>query len=517
MITKLLLPFLLLFFLLDGVGQITFNKLVKASQTIELSDIKQTNDDGFIIMGNSYFQNTSCPILIKTNAIGDTTWMQNYEVAGFYSDGNDLEVFNDGYLIAGTRVTGINSSTGYDCFLIRTDTAGEIIWTKIYYNSELSANGISITNTNDSGFIIKGFVWDSTHTYSKSKVIKLDSQGNREWDKTYDIKGNNSNVIQIDNNYFISTDNSLIKTNSIGEIEWIKEYDLPYSCSNCGWYKFYFSSISKVSDGFLIAGGYYLTEESSNSLIFKTDFDGNLIWGKSYSVDDFDGVTSINPANDGFILSVFDNAGGNWSSNSYVKIDFDGECQFFGGIVTSHYANKTDIIQTSDNGYAYVNTKTDFDAPPAVKCNFIKVDSNGVSNCKSVFNLNSDTVTVIGFIGNPIIIVSNTYSDSTVNIENFHSGGNIETYCFDLAVVELPNVSFEIFPNPFTSEAKIVFNVPQTNTKIQLLDVLGKELQSVSFSGTEFTIYRESLSASMYFLQITDASGKVLTKKIVLE
>lgn len=76
---------------------------------------------------------------------------------------------------------------------------------------------------------------------------------------------------------------------------------------------------------------------------------------------------------------------------------------------------------------------------------------------------------------------------------------------------------FEIFPNPFTSEAKIVFNVPQTNTKIQLLDVLGKELQSVSFSGTEFTIYRESLSASMYFVQIKDASGKVATRKIVLE
>ncbi len=91
------------------------------------------------------------------------------------------------------------------------------------------------------------------------------------------------------------------------------------------------------------------------------------------------------------------------------------------------------------------------------------------------------------------------------------------TDCFEYVYVELPPTTFEIFPNPFTSEAKIVFNVPQSNTKIQLLDVLGKELQSVSFSGTEFTIYRESLSASMYFVQITDASGKVLTKKIVLE
>jgi hypothetical protein len=91
------------------------------------------------------------------------------------------------------------------------------------------------------------------------------------------------------------------------------------------------------------------------------------------------------------------------------------------------------------------------------------------------------------------------------------------TDCFEYVYVELPPTTFEIFPNPFTSEAKIVFNVPQTNTKIQLLDVLGKELQSVSFSGTEYTIYRESLSASMYFVQITDPSGKIATKKIVLE
>jgi hypothetical protein len=95
----------------------------------------------------------------------------------------------------------------------------------------------------------------------------------------------------------------------------------------------------------------------------------------------------------------------------------------------------------------------------------------------------------------------------------------IETFCVNTVSLEENQLEngFEIFPNPFTSEAKIVFNIPQTNTKIQLLDVLGKEIQSVSFSGTEFTIYRESLSASMYFVQITDASGKVATRKIVLE
>jgi hypothetical protein len=95
----------------------------------------------------------------------------------------------------------------------------------------------------------------------------------------------------------------------------------------------------------------------------------------------------------------------------------------------------------------------------------------------------------------------------------------IETFCVNTVSLEENQLEngFEIFPNTFTSEAKIVFNIPQTNTKIQLLDVLGKELQSVSFSGKEYTIYRESLSASMYFVQITDARGKVATRKIVLE
>jgi hypothetical protein len=95
----------------------------------------------------------------------------------------------------------------------------------------------------------------------------------------------------------------------------------------------------------------------------------------------------------------------------------------------------------------------------------------------------------------------------------------IETFCVNTVSLEENQLEngFEIFPNPFTSETKIVFNVPQTNTKIQLLDVLGKELQSVSFSGMEYTLYRESLSASMYFVQITDQNNQSSIRKVILE
>ncbi len=690
---KLLLAFLLLFFTLDGVGQITFNKRISFSHGAILSDIKQTNDDGFAIVGNKYSQTSSGIILIKTDEIGDTSWIQNYFIPGFYSTASDFEVLEDGYLIAGTRRTTINNYNSYDCFLIRTDTLGQVIWSKIYTNASLSQDEVSLIKTNDNGFIIKGSVLNLTNNSKNIKIIKTDSLGNLEWDKTYEALengGNNSKVIQIDSNYFICTHKSLIKTNAAGEIEWIKDYDLPYGCATCNWInKFYFSSISKVDDGLLIGGGYYVDDENRNSLVLKTDFEGNIVWEKSYNMNANDGVIFINPANDGFVLGLYNNAGSNWSSRSFIKIDFNGECQFSGGIVTSHDSENCEMIQTSDNGYAYVNLETDFDIDPSYICNFWKINSNGRSNCKSTFNLNSDTITVIGFVGGQFDVIPNTFSQSAINVEMFREGGIVETFCLNdtnsnhssvlnetvcdssytlngqvynqsgtynqviqnyfgydstitlnltinnpttsalnetacesfslnnqtytqsgtyiqnlqnnggcdstitlnLTIININpaitnnsniltaqqagasyqwidcdldaiipgatnqtftpthvgeyavqimignctetsncvvvnNVTleenqlengFDIFPNPFTREAKIVFNMPQTNTTIRLLDILCKELQSVSFSGTEYTLYRESLSASMYFVQITDASGKVATRKIVLE
>lgn len=79
---------------------------------------------------------------------------------------------------------------------------------------------------------------------------------------------------------------------------------------------------------------------------------------------------------------------------------------------------------------------------------------------------------------------------------------------------ELENDNFKIYPNPFSTSTTLSFEDHQTNTNIIVLDALGKELMAINFSGTEMMIYNQKWNSGIYFIQITNQEGIVLTKKI---
>lgn len=74
-----------------------------------------------------------------------------------------------------------------------------------------------------------------------------------------------------------------------------------------------------------------------------------------------------------------------------------------------------------------------------------------------------------------------------------------------------------IAPNPFKNETQISFSDFQDNTKIKIFNLLGKEINTLAFSGTAVTIEKGVMSSGIYFVQITDKSNKVSTKKLVVE
>lgn len=81
------------------------------------------------------------------------------------------------------------------------------------------------------------------------------------------------------------------------------------------------------------------------------------------------------------------------------------------------------------------------------------------------------------------------------------------------------NNLFSVFiaPNPFTNQTLITFSKEQKNTLIKIIDMFGKEINSINFTGKQLTIEREAMSNGIYFLQITDRERNVVNKKIVLQ
>jgi hypothetical protein len=145
--------------------------------------------------------------VIKTDSVGNKLWDNVYggsdievgNVSNYYDKGfMVLADKNDDFILAGSSKSPVSGDISdscrgnYDIWLIKIDSAGHKIWDKRYGGSNIDYCH-HIINTNDNGYIIcgqvsspqGGDVSDSTKGGVDCWVVKLDSLGNKQWDKRY--------------------------------------------------------------------------------------------------------------------------------------------------------------------------------------------------------------------------------------------------------------------------------------------------------------------------------------------
>jgi hypothetical protein len=140
-----------------------------------------TSDGGYIIAGSSYVpgETDSYDIwLIKTDENGEKLWDKKFN--NDHTDGaSDVQETTDGGFI-------IIGRTGYDhpfsdIWLIKTDSNGEIVWDKVLDGFALDQRGMSIRQTVDGGFIILCEILFNNLFGFCPLIIKTDNEGNQEW------------------------------------------------------------------------------------------------------------------------------------------------------------------------------------------------------------------------------------------------------------------------------------------------------------------------------------------------
>ncbi len=135
---------------------------------------------------------TSSDINIIENHGGSEFWMieidssgnlLNESTFGGYNADLAFTIINadaDGYLLAGTSSSTdfdlLNSQNhgGEDCWLMKTDPAGNIIWSRAYGGSA-SDRALSVVQTNDGGYIFAGY------TFSNNGQVSGNHGGNDMW------------------------------------------------------------------------------------------------------------------------------------------------------------------------------------------------------------------------------------------------------------------------------------------------------------------------------------------------
>ncbi len=105
-----------------------------------------------------------------------------------------------------------------------------------------------------------------------------------------------------------------------------------------------------------------------------------------------------------------------------------------------------------------------------------------------------------------------------------NAGAIWNNLCFAIAPSSTVGISekendsfFTISPNPFTSQTTITFSEIQKNTTIKIMDVLGKEIKTVLFSGKSLILEKGEMQCGIYFVQITDEKKNVVNRKAVVQ
>jgi len=239
------------------------------SYSFDPYSVEQCADSGFIISGSVPF--TANHVVVKTNQLGDTLWSYT-----FYSAINSERNFarqcaDGGYLISGA-VQNLNGGSDKDIYLLKLSSSGQVTWAKTYGNvGNDYAN--TFIQTSDGGFLLLASTFSFT-LHRDIYLIKTDSIGNLQWTKRFgenfqDIPG--QNIFQSDDGGLVfpftttldtNTWIALIKTDSLGR-SGCTEYD--DSCIVTSWSPNVQSVLLNISNG--ISG----VISSTQSNIFDVD------------------------------------------------------------------------------------------------------------------------------------------------------------------------------------------------------------------------------------------------------
>jgi hypothetical protein len=266
-------------------------------------EIKQTADGGCIVVGDNY---NSGFWLCKIDLYGNYEWDKTLD--GGYSElGLSVDQTADGGFVAVGYSKSFSTTHNHDIWLVRMNEFGDTIWTKVIggYADDL---GYSVSETTDGGFIIGG----QTQSFGAGAfdiwLIKTNSAGDTTWTKTYggpDFEYGNGQVKQtMDGGYVIigstksfgagSNDFWLIKTDSLGNIEWDKTFGGTSS-------EYGYSVDELESGGFIIAG---INNSIGDMFIVRTDGLGNYYWSINGFSTLTDAAHSIQQTFDGgFIIA----------------------------------------------------------------------------------------------------------------------------------------------------------------------------------------------------------------------
>lgn len=449
-----------------------------------------------------------------------------YITAG-YTNSTDLEV--------------VGNAGGQASWLVKTNSLGVLQWQKVLGGTALD-RAYAVDITTDGGYVVGGYTFSNDGDVSGNNggadywIVKLDASGNIEWQQTY---GGSSNEIlwdikqTLDGGYIglgvAESNDGDISSPKGGQDYWVVKLD---SDGNLEWEKSYGGlgfdegqKIALTSDGNYVLAGVSNSDDGditnnkgfSDYWIVKINTIGTILWQKNFGGSSLDIANDIKETSDtGFIITGYsdsqdgDVVGNTTSSTDYwvVKTDSSGNLEWQKSIAGGDTDLGYGVTQTADGGYAVVGNSLSStgDATEQIGADdiwIIKLLPNGdIQWQKTLGWLFADYAYEIQSASDGGFIVCGSYTHGAGD-PKFNQGANFWMVKYpeeSLSTSEFENSSIKIYPNP----TKLLLNIdtPFPIKSIQIINMLGQTVMTQR-NNINSAIDVSSLQTGMYFLIIS--------------
>jgi len=304
-------------------------------------------------------------------------WSKTYGRTGYDASGNVILTVDGGYAMSG--YTNSSGAGGNDYWLVKTDSFGNVQWNKTYGGAG-SESCYNVYQTADRGYLMVGITTSFGAGGVDGWLVKTDASGNMQWNKTYGTSGNDllySLVQASDGGYLLKGRASgatwLTKTDVNGNIQWNKTYPTPYGGNPF--------TIIQTSDGgyaFAAVNTTIAGTQIGDALLVKIDSSGNMQWNQTYGGPALDvGWGLVQTKDGGYAMSGLTASFGAGGQDGWlIKTDVNGNMQWnktYGG--TDNDSLQT-IVLTTDGGFA-IGGKTNSFGAGKTDMWLVKTDSYG--------------------------------------------------------------------------------------------------------------------------------------------
>ncbi|MBP9673477.1 MAG: T9SS type A sorting domain-containing protein [Bacteriovoracaceae bacterium] len=458
-----------------------------------------------------------------------------------------------GYIMSSDSNSNDGDVSGHhgngDFWIIKIDAQGNLQWQKSYGGSQIES-ARSIQPTTDGGYIVVGLTLSNDGDVSNNHgdedgwIIKIDAQGNLQWQKTYGGSlADRFHTIQataggyIVAGYSSSNDGDVVSLNHGNGDLWVVKIDLQgsiiweknYGGTGDEWAK----SIQPTTSGYVI-GGYTNSNDgdvtghhgNGDFWVMHIDSQGNLQWQKTYggSLDEL--FSTIQKTTDGgYVMTGYTTSNDGDITNHQglrdfwvVKVDNQGNLQWqktYGG-------NKDDwpysVQQTTDGGYIVAGLSNSNQGDVTDNLGgydfwLIKIDVQGNLQWQKTYGgSNQEGAEAIQETpdGGYIVIGSTLSSDGDVT--NNYGGSDLWVLKLDSAVnnEELPSIKSLISPNPNNGFFFIQLPQPPMGpVTFFIYDLTGKIMTQIeSASGQNKILVDVKLPSGIYFVEDSQKQWK---------